>query len=141
MNVKGFKRMLLGEKMPDRNDPEYRERYEREVEAGRKFARRLRIDKAAASVQSFAERRRTVFFSLIFAFVAFTFCWNIYRISVVVKAKPSSQTAVERQDSLLKERRRAAVMTLGAEGATAPSAPASGTGEITEQSNIHNNGN
>ena len=30
--------------MPDKNDPKYRERYEREVEAGRKFA-----DKAGIS--------------------------------------------------------------------------------------------
>ena len=48
MNIKGFRRMLLGEKMPDRNDPKYKERYERDVEAGRKFAKATRIDKAAA---------------------------------------------------------------------------------------------
>lgn len=46
MNIKGFRRMLLGEKMPDRNDPKYKERYERDVEAGRKFAKATRIDKA-----------------------------------------------------------------------------------------------
>ena len=53
MNIKGFRRMLLGEKMPDRNDPKYKERYERDVEAGRKFAKATRIDKAAAKVQGF----------------------------------------------------------------------------------------
>ena len=45
MNVKGFRRMLLGEKMPDKNDPQYRERYERDVDAGRKFAKAVGIDK------------------------------------------------------------------------------------------------
>ena len=45
MNIKGFRRMLLGEKMPDRNDPKYKERYERDVEAGRKFAKATRIFK------------------------------------------------------------------------------------------------
>lgn len=45
MNIKGFRRMLLGEKMPDRNDPKYKERYEREVNAGRRFAKATRIDK------------------------------------------------------------------------------------------------
>mgnify|MGYP006339687639 CR=1 FL=1 len=54
MNVKGFRRMLLGEKMPDKNDPQYRERYERDVDAGRKFAKAVGIDKAAAKVQLFA---------------------------------------------------------------------------------------
>ena len=38
MNIKGFKRMLFGEKMPDKDDPQYKERYEREVQAGHKFA-------------------------------------------------------------------------------------------------------
>ncbi len=31
MNTKGFRRMLFGEKMPDRNDPKYKERYERDM--------------------------------------------------------------------------------------------------------------
>ena len=48
MNIKGFRRMLFGEKMPDKNDPKYKDRYEREVSAGRKFAQATRIDKAAA---------------------------------------------------------------------------------------------
>ena len=44
MNIKGFKRMLFGEKMPDKDDPQYKERYEREVQAGHKFAKATRID-------------------------------------------------------------------------------------------------
>ena len=63
MNIKGFRRMLLGEKMPDRNDPKYKERYEREVNAGRRFAKATRIDKAAAKVQGFANVHRTLFLS------------------------------------------------------------------------------
>ena len=38
--------MIFGEKMPDKDDPKYKERYEREVAAGRKAARLLRLDKA-----------------------------------------------------------------------------------------------
>ena len=34
MNTKGFKQMLIGEKMPDKDDPKYKERYERDVRAG-----------------------------------------------------------------------------------------------------------
>lgn len=48
MNTKEFKQMLIGEKMPDKDDPKYKERYERDVKAGRKFAKMCRIDKAAA---------------------------------------------------------------------------------------------
>ena len=60
MNTKGFKQMLIGEKMPDKDDPKYKERYERDVRAGRKFARMCRIDKATAKVQRFAEDRKSV---------------------------------------------------------------------------------
>ena len=35
MNIK---KIIAGEQMPDKNDPRYKEQYEREVEAGRKFA-------------------------------------------------------------------------------------------------------
>ena len=59
MNIKGFRRMLFGEKMPDKNDPKYKDRYEREVSAGRKFAQATRIDKAAAKVQGFANAHRS----------------------------------------------------------------------------------
>ena len=38
MNIKGFRRMLVGEKIPDKNDPQYKERYERDVNAGRKLS-------------------------------------------------------------------------------------------------------
>ena len=31
--MKGFKKMLFGEKMPDKQDPKYKERYERDVAA------------------------------------------------------------------------------------------------------------
>ena len=33
-----WKKMILGEKMPDKDDPKYQDRYEKEVDAGRKFA-------------------------------------------------------------------------------------------------------
>lgn len=36
--------MLVGEDMPDKNDPKYKKRYEKEVAAGRKFAKTARID-------------------------------------------------------------------------------------------------
>ena len=68
MNIKGFRRMLFGEKMPDRNDPKYKERYERDIDAGRRFAKATRIDKAAAKVQGFANMHRTLFLVIVFGF-------------------------------------------------------------------------
>ena len=74
MNIK---RMIFGEKMPDKDDPKYKERYEREVKAGRKFAETLHIDKFAASIQRFADRHRTAFLVIVFGFVVGSFvCWE-----------------------------------------------------------------
>ncbi len=104
MSMKGFKRMLLGEKMPDRDDPQYKARYEREVSAGRRFARITRIDKAAAKVQGFANLHRTLFLVIVFGFIAASLAWNIYRVSVVFH-RPAQRTATEMQDSVLRSRR------------------------------------
>lgn len=102
MRMKGMKRILLGEKMPDKNDPQYKARYERDVKAGRKFAKALRIDKAAAAVQHFADMHRTLFLVLVFSFVAISFGYNIYRIVNACKRPAVQQTATVRQDSVLK---------------------------------------
>ena len=79
MNIKGFRRMLFGEKMPDKNDPQYKERYERDVSAGRKFAKATRLDKMAAKIQGFANRNKILFLVMVFGFVIGTFTINIYR--------------------------------------------------------------
>ena len=81
MNTKGFKQVLIGEKMPDKDDPKYKERYERDVRAGRKFARMCRIDKAAAHVQKFADLHKTMFLVIVFGFVGVSFSFNIYRMA------------------------------------------------------------
>ena len=60
-----WKNIIIGEKMPDRDDPKYRDRYEKDVEAGRKFARATRIDRLAGHVQRFAEKHRGVFLTIV----------------------------------------------------------------------------
>ena len=72
--------MLVGEDMPDKNDPKYKKRYEKEVAAGRKFAKTARIDRAAAKVQGFANAHKTLFLVIVFGFVATCFGINIYRM-------------------------------------------------------------
>ena len=34
----GFKKILFGEKVPDKDDPKYKERYERDVAAGKSLS-------------------------------------------------------------------------------------------------------
>lgn len=106
MNIKGFRRMLFGEKMPDKTDPQYKERYERDVQAGRKFAQATRIDRAAAKVQGFANAHRTLFLVVVFGFVIGIFAWNVYRLTVVYRRQPTGRTATEMQDSVLRQRHK-----------------------------------
>lgn len=104
MNIKGFRRILLGEKMPDKNDPQYKDRYEREVDAGKRFAKATRIDKAAAKVQSFARVHKVLFLVIVFGFVIGSFVFNIYRLTQAYRHGQSGHTATEMQDSLLRKR-------------------------------------
>lgn len=102
----GWKKLIMGEKMPDKNDPRYKERYEKEVSAGRKVARFLKIDKAAAATQRFADRWPRLFLGIVFGIVIFCFVLNVYRLSQVATKANDYQTAVEKQESRYKERRQ-----------------------------------
>lgn len=101
-----FKKMLFGEKMPDKNDPQYRERYEKEVGAGRKFAKTMRIDRMAVCIQSFANSHCRTFLCLVFGFVILSFGFNMYRIVHAGSASPNKTTATERQEQMLQKKRR-----------------------------------
>ena len=72
---------MLNDSEDGKDDPKYKERYERDVKAGRKFARMCRIDKAAAKVQRFADLHKTLFLVIVFGFVGVSFCFNIYRMA------------------------------------------------------------
>ncbi len=102
----GWKKLIMGEKMPDKNDPRYKERYEKEVSAGRKVARFLKIDKAAATTQRFADRWPKLFLGIVFGIVIFCFVLNVYRLSQEATKANDYQTAVEKQESRYKERRQ-----------------------------------
>ena len=97
-----WKKMILGEKMPDKDDPKYKERYENEVETGRKFARWSGIDRFAAKVQKFANEHRNLFLTLVFGTVICSFTFNAYRFAMVYKAKNNNTTATQRQEDVLK---------------------------------------
>lgn len=96
--------MLLGEKMPDKDDPKYKERYEKEVDAGRKFARATRIDRAAGRVQRFANMHGKLFLSIVFGFVISCFALNIYRMAKAYGAHKQPNTATAVQDSVIQSK-------------------------------------
>ena len=97
-----LKKMIIGEKMPDREDPKYQKRYEEDVEAGRRFARILKLDVLAGHIQLFAEKHRRLFLAIVFGIILFCFGLNVYRFSRAYGVRRESQGAVRSQEEILR---------------------------------------
>ena len=97
-----LKKIIIGEKMPDKNDPKYKDLHDSSVKAGKTFAETVRLDKAAAKVQTFASRYPKIFLCIIFGFVLFSVALNLYRMSTAVSHKRQPSSAVERQEKELR---------------------------------------
>lgn len=107
MDRKKFKRVLTGEEMPDKNDPKYRERYEREKHYGEVFAEKTGLNWLATKIQLWANNNRKLFLLITFGFVIFMFLLNILSLVRTYKrSKGTHTTAVERVDKALKEHHR-----------------------------------
>ena len=100
-----WKKMIIGEKMPDKDDPKYKKRYESEVAAGRKAAK-VKIDKAASGIQRFACKHPKWFLAIVFTIVISCLAFNIYRMVAVGRMQKTEQhaTATEQQEKLLKQK-------------------------------------
>lgn len=100
-----IKKMFVGEKMPDKNDPKYRERYEREVNYGRRFADKTGISWMARKLQQIADSHRCGFLVVVFGIVLLCFFFNFYRMVSSYKAGAERKgVAVERVDSALQKK-------------------------------------
>ena len=94
-----LKKIIIGEPMPDKNDPKYKERYEREVEAGRKFAEKIQL---------WANDNRKAFLVIVFGIVIGCFALNIFNMVRAYNrhnSRSNGGTAVERVDSALQNNR------------------------------------
>ena len=97
--------MFVGEKMPDKNDPKYRERYEREVNYGRRFADKTGISWLSRKLQLIADNHRSAFLIVVFGTVLLCFFFNCYRMVSSYKAGAGRKgVAVERVDSALQKK-------------------------------------
>ena len=102
----GWKKMLIGEKMPDKDDPQYKQRYEDEVNAGRTFAQMTKIAKVAGKIQHFVINHQKAFLIIVFGFIALSFSLNIYRMGRVWSSQQSGMSATERQEEMVKNRHK-----------------------------------
>ena len=98
--------MFTGEPMPDKNDPRYKERYEREVEAGRKFAERSGCTWLMMKIQMWANNHRIAFLAISFGLVISLFVLNI--IGLVQNysySKNQKGSSIEQVDSAMNYQR------------------------------------
>lgn len=101
----GWKRFLVGEPMPDENDPKYVKRRERDMEAGAKFARVTGLTWLGQVVTRFAIEHKKLFLVIVFGIVILMFSLNTYRFIVALSSGSSDFIPVtERVDSVLQDR-------------------------------------
>ena len=102
----GWKKLIFGEKMPDKDDPKYEKRYKKEVEAGKKAARFLRIDKMAGCAQRFACKHPRWFLGIVFGIVLGCLALNVCKVVSICTMPDNGKqaTATERQEILLKQK-------------------------------------
>ncbi len=100
-----IKKIISGEQMPDKNDPRYKEQYEREVEAGRKFANKTKLTFLVMKIQSWANVHRVGFLKIVFGFIICLFALNIINLIRYYKASQNvpHRTAVEQVDQALRQ--------------------------------------
>ncbi len=102
-NLKGFRRLLVGEAMPDKEDPKYKDRYLREVAAGTRFAEATGLAWLLRHYTSWAERHKELFFVIILSLMFLFAIGNVYRLCTYSPSsrEVSAGSAVARQDSVL----------------------------------------
>ena len=104
MSVEGFKRVVVGESMPDKDDPKYRARYEREVAAGRRFGEMVGIARFGGWLCRVADRHRKWTVGLILCLCMFFFLYNFCHLVVGLGSAGKRANAVEYQDSVFRNR-------------------------------------
>lgn len=81
----GWKTFLLGEKMPDKNDPQYKERYEREVAAGRRFADAVGITWLVGKIQVWGQAHKVSFLVIVLGFIFSVFVYNLVNLVIAYR--------------------------------------------------------
>ena len=98
-----LRKMILGEKMPSKDDPKYRETYERDVEAGRKFAKRTRRDRLVGHVQKFADRHSGLFLGIVLAIVVGCFVINAYHFTKAYQLRKAQTESARTPEESIRE--------------------------------------
>ena len=98
-----LRKMILGEKMPSKDDPKYRKTYERDVEAGRKFAKRTRLDRLVGHIQKFADRHSGLFLGIVLAIVIGCFVINAYHFTKAYQLRKAQTESTRTPEESIRE--------------------------------------
>ncbi len=107
-----WKRLFKPVEMPDKNDPKYRETYEKQVAAGKKFAEVVGIRWLAGHLQRWGSQNKKLFLCLTFGFVILLFILNVIRVVRVSGGHSRKAVATERVERALEKRQNQGVKTL-----------------------------
>ena len=81
--------------MPDKDDPKYKEAYERQKAAGMKFADISGISWCARHIHRYADAHRKAFLFIAFGIVIVLFLLNVVRLITVAVSQGNSKPRVE----------------------------------------------
>lgn len=102
-----LKKMIVGEPMPDKDDPKNKERYERGEKAGAKFAKKIGLSKGLYKLQLWTNDHKAAFLVITFGFVLTCLALNIIGMIRQYKNQKEARrgTAIEMVDKALQEQR------------------------------------
>jgi len=100
----GWSKLFKGEPMPDKNDPKYKERYERDYNAGSKFARMTGLTWLGSRITRFADGHKGLFLAMVLGFGVCVFLLQTCRFVMLVTSDSEYVPVTERVDSALQER-------------------------------------
>lgn len=101
----GWKRFFVSEPMPDKDDPKYARRRERDMAAGDRFAHAVGLTWLGKKIYVFGCAHKKLFLFLVFGIVILLFVLNTVRFVRILTAGPAAAVPVtEHVDSLLQDR-------------------------------------
>lgn len=100
-----WKKLLQGEPMPDKDDPKYKETYERQKAAGMKFADVIGISWCARHIHRYADANRKAFLFIAFGIVIILFILNVVRIVLVASSHTDRKPGVELVEKAIQQSR------------------------------------
>lgn len=100
-----IRNIIMGEEMPNKNDPKYKERGKRDKEAGEKFAEKTGLNWFILKIQLWANHHRVAFLAIVFGLVIGLFAFNIFRVVNNYNHSKAHHrsTAVEQVDRALQQ--------------------------------------